>query len=106
MADIIELDAHRPHYAGPCSCLKCKHEWVGVVPETTDVVECPNCGAWQGVVFSAREVRLLRALEEIATGTCGSKGDDWRVMKDVARAALIDAGYGDFASAQTQPQEK
>lgn len=96
MADVIDLDAHRPHYAGPCSCLKCKHEWTGVVPETTDVLECPQCGAWQGVVFSRREVRLLQALEQIATGTCGVKADDWEVMKGVARDALAAERYGDY----------
>ena len=97
MTDIVELDSRRPHYAGPCSCLKCWHEWTGVVPVAHDWLECPSCGAFNGVVFSSREVRLLQALEQIATGTSGSASDDAEIMRGVALAALTAEQYGDYA---------
>jgi len=98
MADVIELDAHRPHYAGPCSCLKCAREWVGVVPETTEVLECPSCGALAGVIFSAREVRLIRALEKVATGYAIDENSsiNLSIAKQVASDALGAEGWGNF----------
>jgi hypothetical protein len=95
-ADVIELDAHRPHYAGPCSCLKCGHEWTGVVPIGTDILECAACGAMQGVIYSAREVRLIRALEKVATGYALGENSriNWDIAKGVARDALDAEGWG------------
>lgn len=37
-----------PHWTGPCRCLGCKHEWIGVAPVGTHVVECPVCGLNKG----------------------------------------------------------
>lgn len=96
MADVIDLDAHRPHYAGPCSCLSCTHEWVGVVPVGAKHLECSVCGKDHGVMFSAREVRLIRALEQIATGSSGRAADDVAIMRDVARTRLAAEAWGDF----------
>jgi hypothetical protein len=94
MANVVDIGSRRPHYAGPCSCLKCKYEWTGVVPVDHDWLECPSCRALQGVWFSAREVRLAQALEQIATGTSGRASDDVVIMRDVAKAALAAEKYG------------
>ena len=98
MADVIELGAHRPHYAGPCSCLACRHEWTGVAPIETDTLECPACHAMSGVKFSAREVRLAQALEKVATGRALGENSriNWDICRDVARKALADEQYGPY----------
>lgn len=50
---VVDLAAARlartPHTSGPCVCLGCKHEWVGVAPSGTIAVECPACGTEKGV---------------------------------------------------------
>lgn len=89
MSEVIDLDAHRPHYAGPCSCLKCKHEWTGVAMTTTRLLECPSCREMNGVMFSAREVRLLRALEQVATGY--ALGENSRINLEIAKAVASKA---------------
>lgn len=96
MADVIDLDARRPHYAGPCSCLSCTHEWVGVVPVGAKHLECSVCGKDAGVMFSAREVRFIRALEEIATGDSGNEVANAAIMRGVAVDRLSAEGWGDF----------
>ena len=96
MANVIDLDARRPHYAGLCSCLSCRHEWVGVAPLGTKVLECPSCRRGTGVAFSAREARLVQALEQIATGTSGTPATDAAVMRDVAMRTLAAEKYGDY----------
>lgn len=58
MSKVVDLDERRPHYAGLCSCLTCKHEWTGVAPTMATVLECPSCRTMSGVTFSAREVRF------------------------------------------------
>lgn len=90
MTNVVELDAMRPHYAGPCSCLQCHHEWTGVVPEHTTLLECPSCRNMSGVRFSAREVRLMRALEKVATGRALGENSriNWDIARDVAREAM------------------
>jgi len=95
MADVIELDARRPHYAGPCSCLGCSHEWVGVVPDGAGLLECSVCGEMRGVTFSLREVRLIRALENVATGYALGENSriNWDIAKSVAREALAAEGW-------------
>lgn len=96
MGGVVDLDAQRPHFAGLCSCLKCSHEWMGVVPVAATTLECPACGNMSGVKFSAREVRLARALEQISTGRAPgeSAGVHWNVCKSIAAAALEQEGWG------------
>lgn len=96
MADIVDLDAHRPHYAGLCSCLTCHHEWTAVAPTMATVLECPSCRTMRGVMFSAREVRLARALEQIATGYAPGENSriNWDIAKSVARDALKAEEWG------------
>lgn len=98
MACVIELDEHRPHYAGACSCLKCKHEWTGVAPIDTVTLECPACHGMSGVKFSAREVRLAQALESVATGRALGENSriNWDICRDVARKALAAEKYGNY----------
>lgn len=52
MSKVIYLDEQRPHLAGPCRCLDCKHEWQGVAPVGTWAMDCPKCGASKGARFS------------------------------------------------------
>jgi len=37
------LDA--PWCNGPCECLQCGKEWMGVWPLACDDLECPECGS-------------------------------------------------------------
>lgn len=96
MSNVVNLDEQRPHYSGMCSCLNCKHEWVGVVPMTATVLECPSCHAMRGAMFSAREVRLIRALEQVATGRAPNENSrvNWDIAKDIALRALEAEGWG------------
>lgn len=89
MADIVDLDARRAHTASVASCMACWHEWAAVVPVGTDLLECPRCGKDLGVKFTAREMRLIRALEQIKTGRSG-EGAGWDVaaMRQIAEDAL------------------
>lgn len=47
MADIIDIDAHKPHVVCELVDLKCFHRWIGVYPEDTLLkqIHCPHCGA-------------------------------------------------------------
>lgn len=97
MAEVIDLDERRPHYAGLCSCINCKHEWTGVVPTMAKVLECPSCRTMNGVMFSAREVRLVRALEQVATGYAPGENSliNLNIAKSVAKHALVAEGWGE-----------
>lgn len=57
-AEIIDLDAHRPHYSGWVRCL-CGHVWMSVWPETLgddpDCLECSACGTQASRVLSLVE---------------------------------------------------
>ena len=92
---VVDLDSRRPHYGGLFSCLSCRHEWVGVAPVAARSLECPSCGGMFGAPFSAREVRLIRALEEIATGRAPNHGAalNLAVVKDIACEALKAEGW-------------
>ena len=79
MSDVIDIDAHRPHWAGTASCIDCQHEWLGVR-------------------YSRREVGLIRALESITTGSAPNEGP--AVNLDVARQIASDA----LKSAEWPPQ--
>lgn len=39
-----------PHLNALCRCLRCKHEWRGVMPVGTVVLECPACGCFAGCI--------------------------------------------------------
>lgn len=95
MNTVVDLDAQRPHTSGPASCLICCHEWVAVVPVTTSLLECPACHNMRGVMFSAREVRLIRALEQVATGHALGENSriNWDIAKSIARDALKNEGW-------------
>lgn len=96
MADVVNLNERRPHWAGLCSCINCKHEWTGVAPTMATVLECPSCHTMDGVMFSAREVRLIRALEKIATGHAPreTSATNWEVAKGIASETLKNEGWG------------
>jgi hypothetical protein len=98
MGEVTSIDEHRPHYAGPCSCLKCTHEWTGVVPLIAKDLECPSCGEMRGVMYSAREVRLIRALEKVATGYAPGENSriNWDIAKNIAKGALAAESWGNF----------
>ena len=103
MADVIDLDAQRPHFASRCSCMTCTHEWVGVVPVGTAILECPKCRAMKGVAYSAREVRLIRALEKVATGNAFRENSrvNWDIARGIARDALAAESWGAKSTTQT-----
>lgn len=54
MSEVISLQQAReersPHWSGPCKCLGCGHEWHGVGPVGTHIVECPDCELMKGHV--------------------------------------------------------
>lgn len=43
-----EREKRSPHWSGPCVCLGCKYEWVGVAPVGVMFVDCPSCGLPKG----------------------------------------------------------
>lgn len=51
MSDVITLDDHRPHEAGPVICARCQHSWVAVRPIGATGLECPKCEAQAGMSF-------------------------------------------------------
>ena len=51
---IVDLDAQRPHVAGPVLCLRCEHEWVAVRPVGTHPMECPKCQGHGGLRVEQR----------------------------------------------------
>ena len=48
MADVVGIDEHRPHDAGPVVCARCQHTWVAVRPSGATSLECGKCGAHMG----------------------------------------------------------
>ena len=48
MGDVIDLQEYLPHSTGPCVCLQCRHEWIGVVPVRVNSIKCPECGTFKG----------------------------------------------------------
>lgn len=54
MGDIVSLskfkDENRPHWAGNCVCLQCRHQWMAVGPiPVNENFECPQCKTFHGV---------------------------------------------------------
>lgn len=58
-----------PHTTGPCQCLGCGHQWIGVIPVGIDVVDCPECRTPKGV----RGSLVINHAEEHWTCKCGSQ---------------------------------
>lgn len=50
VAEIVELDARRPHRSERAACLRCEHEWQAVYPASYrgPFLECPACGKRAG----------------------------------------------------------
>ena len=52
MSEVISFqqakEDREPHWSGPCVCLGCRHEWHGVAPVGTTILECPSCGLMKG----------------------------------------------------------
>ena len=53
MSNIININENQPHISGPCICLCCKAEWVGVASAGTYWLECTECGTYKGVFKGA-----------------------------------------------------
>jgi len=52
VSNVVGIESARPHLSGPCRCVDCKHEWVGVAPVGTYAMTCPACGADKGGRFA------------------------------------------------------
>lgn len=51
-ANVIHVDFTPGEYGqGKARCLGCRHEWQAVVPVGTTQLDCPECGAWKGVLL-------------------------------------------------------
>lgn len=75
MADkVIDLDAQRPHVAGPVICLRCAHEWVAVRPVGTHPMECARCSAMMGYSWSNIREGFTALLGQECCGQVDSDG--------------------------------
>ena len=95
MADVIDINANKPHWTGSVKCFSCGHEWIAVAPQGTQFLECPKCREIAGSTFLSRELVLIRALEQIATGRAKneSAATNWSVAKSIATSALQSVGW-------------
>ena len=78
MADIIELDEHRPHECFEAICLHCKFRWLAVCP--VDVVpmkdwECDECGKMGGIIRTGQPLDFERKDFKMSTV---KDLDDWK----------------------------
>jgi len=75
VSDVICFQAakeeRQPHWSGECVCLGCGHEWVGVAPIGTHVVECPSCGLDKG---HSRHLFGPMEGDSVFQCDCGSEG--------------------------------
>lgn len=46
----VEDGGEGPYLNASCRCLRCKHQWQGVMPVGTVVLECPACGCFAGCI--------------------------------------------------------
>ena len=47
----VQAEPRDPYIEGPVKCLRCKHEWRGVMPPGRPAgLECPGCGSSTGVL--------------------------------------------------------
>ena len=66
-AEVIDINANRPHMQGPAICLECKHTWRAVTLLGTCVFDCPECGLAKGVY----EGCAIESQEPILHCKCG-----------------------------------
>lgn len=68
MSEVVTLDEHRQHEAGPVICHRCHHIWTAVRPSGANQLECPRCQARMGFTLHG-----LLALPEAVLGDecCG-----------------------------------
>ena len=95
MADVIDINANRPHWQGPVTCSACGHGWRAVAPVGTHILECPWCAKMAGVEYSPRELGLIRALEKIATGHAPNESAsvNLELARGIAAEALTGVGW-------------
>jgi hypothetical protein len=74
MSDVVNLDEHRPHQAGPVVCLRCDYTWVAVRPLGVIFLECPKCGAQRGTGFMTMLVAADMVLGDECCGQVDSAG--------------------------------
>ena len=53
MGNVHDIHEKQPHMSGPCTCLHCRHQWVGIMPVGAVALECPSCGLEHGVIKAA-----------------------------------------------------
>lgn len=46
MADVIDIQARRPHNTTHITCKECGHDWVAIYPADAQKLECPGCHSW------------------------------------------------------------
>ena len=77
MADldnVVHADFSRKGWvSGTARCVGCKHEWIAVVETGTTELECPECGAWKGV--------LLGTYLPAERWECGCECDLFRITR-------------------------
>ena len=49
MADVIDINAHRPHLSGMAVCTGCDHQWVATAPVGVTQLDCPKCESSKGI---------------------------------------------------------
>jgi DNA-directed RNA polymerase subunit RPC12/RpoP len=81
MADIVELDEHRPYLSGFVKCLHCGHIWEDRAiirnDKTFPVKECPKCGLCQGHFLYS-----VAPNEGDNVFTCGCGCDSFFIIKN------------------------
>lgn len=102
MSDVVSMQDHRPHKAGPVVCTRCDHSWVAVRPVGVIYLECPKCGAHRGTSF----MMMMAAADQIlGDECCGQKdsagvccapacirGDALKLIDNIRRAYFLEHG--------------
>lgn len=70
---IANIDDFREHIAGPCICIRCGDEWIGVSMPDVINLECKSCGSMSGVRY---ENFLDGVKSYIGDDCCGDVDDD------------------------------
>lgn len=95
MDNVVDIDSLKPHWAGDATCSACGHLWIAAAPVGTRLLECPSCKHLAGVPFSPRELAMIRALEEVATGRAPHEpaSVNLSIARSIAADALLAAGW-------------
>lgn len=72
--NLVDLDDHRPHIAGPVLCLRCENEWTAVRQLGAEALECPKCSAMMGYGWSNVRNAFKVVLGEECCGQVDSDG--------------------------------